>query len=236
MASCVRVVKTAFGDGLVAARDIAAGETVLTEQPAFLLLDDAPVTRPRLLAAVSGALGLAPGAEKSVLLYGGLELWLRCDAARRAVLLKIFSTPDDSEMAAFVLGVVETVRQQEEEKEQGEEDGAEVEPASARQQLAASEAQQHASKALCCWLLSSHATCCESKGETGCALYPTGKLLTVALLTMALITVALLTMPLRTMALLTYYRQLRQSRVRSQHDLPERGAARPGLSRTATYP
>ena len=77
MASCVRVVKTAFGDGLVAARDIAAGETVLTEQPAFLLLDDAPVTRPRLLAAVSGALGLAPGAEKSVLLYGGLELWLR---------------------------------------------------------------------------------------------------------------------------------------------------------------
>ena len=61
----VRVVKTAFGDGLVAARDIAAGETVLTEQPGFLLVDGAPVTRPRLLAAVSGALGLAPDAEKS---------------------------------------------------------------------------------------------------------------------------------------------------------------------------
>jgi hypothetical protein len=173
----VRVVKTAFGDGLVAARDIAAGETVLTEQPGFLLVDGAPVTRPRLLAAVSGALGLAPDAEKSLLLYGGLELWLRLDAARRAALLKIFSTPDDSDMAAFVLGVVEAVKRQEEALEeagQREDEVAEAEPTSMRQAMAASDAQQHASRALCCWLLSSHSTCCDSTGETGCALYPTG--------------------------------------------------------------
>ena len=50
----VRVVQTAFGNGLVAARDFEAGETVLTEQPGFLLVDGAPVTRPRLLSAVSG--------------------------------------------------------------------------------------------------------------------------------------------------------------------------------------
>ena len=103
----VRVVPTAFGKGLVAARDFEAGETVLAEQPGFLLVDGAPVARPRLLSAVSGALGLPPGAEKSVLLYGGLELWLRSDAAARAVLLQIFSTPDDVAMAEFMLGVVE---------------------------------------------------------------------------------------------------------------------------------
>ena len=180
MASCVRVVKTAFGDGLVAARDIGAGETVLTEQPGFLLVDNAPVTRPRLLATVSGALGLAPDAEKSLLLYGGLELWLRLDAARRVALLKIFSTPDDSEMAAFVLGVVETVTRQEEvleEEGHRQDEATEVDPTSTRQQLAASDAQQHASRALCCWLLSSHATGCDRTGETGCALYPTGSYL-----------------------------------------------------------
>ena len=103
----VRVVQSAFGKGLVAARDFEAGETVLAEQPGFLLVDGAPVTRPRLLSAVSGALGLPPDAEKSVLLYGGLELWLRSDAAARAVLLQIFSTPDDAAMAEFMLGVVE---------------------------------------------------------------------------------------------------------------------------------
>jgi len=40
----VRVVETAFGNGLVAARDFEAGETVLTEQPGFLLVDGAAVT------------------------------------------------------------------------------------------------------------------------------------------------------------------------------------------------
>ena len=176
----VRVVQTAFGNGLVAARDFEAGETVLTEQPGFLLVDGAPVTRPRLLSAVSAALGLPPDAEKSVLLYGGLELWLRSDAAARAVLLQIFSTPDDVAMADFMLGVVAAVRRQaaelEEEGEEGrrEEVAAGVEAASVSQQLAAADAQQHAARALCCWLLSSHATSCESSGESGAALYPTG--------------------------------------------------------------
>ena len=99
----VRVVQTGFGKGLVAARDFEAGETVLAEQPGFLLVDGAPVTRPRLLSAVSGALGLPPDAEKSVLLYGGLELWLRSDAAARAVLLQIFSTPDDVAVNALLV-------------------------------------------------------------------------------------------------------------------------------------
>ena len=177
----VRVVQTGFGKGLVAARDFEAGETVLTEQPGFLLVDGAPVTRPRLLSAVSAALGLPPDAEKSVLLYGGLELWLRSDAAARAVLLQIFSTPDDVAMAEFMLGVVAAVRRQaaqleEEEGEEGrrEEGAAGVEAASVSQQLAAADAQQHAARALCCWLLSSHATACESSGESGAALYPTG--------------------------------------------------------------
>ena len=136
----VRVVETAFGNGLVAARDFEAGETVLTEQPGFLLVDGAPVTRPRLLSAVSGALGLPPDAEKSVLLYGGLELWLRSDAAARAVLLQVFSTPDDVAMAEFMLGVVAAVRRQAaelEEEEEGEgrrEEGASgVEAASSRE-------------------------------------------------------------------------------------------------------
>ena len=178
----VRVVPTGFGKGLVAARDFEAGETVLAEQPGFLLVDGAPVTRPRLLSAVSGALGLPPGAEKSLLLYGGLELWLRSDAAARAVLLQIFSTPDDAAMAEFMLGVVEAVRRQAAELEEGEEGeegrrgegAAGVEAASVSQQLAAADAQQHAARALCCWLLSSHATVCESSGESGAALYPTG--------------------------------------------------------------
>lgn len=140
-----RIGPSAFGDGLYATRDLAAGETVLLENALVMLLDDVPPSMPGLLAAMSSALGLPPESDKVRLLTGGLELWLQLDMPSRAAVLRIFNTPDDSEMSVFVRGIVASVQQESEE-------------------LRACEPED-LTRALCCWLLASHGT------ATGSALY-----------------------------------------------------------------
>lgn len=153
MPAAARVAASAFGDGLFATRELAAGELVLSEQPRFLLAEAAPLQTPGLLAAVSSALGLPAGAEKTQDMSKQLELFLKLDADSRSALLNIFSTPDDTEMATFVRGIVSSVQQQ-------------VEPLRARD-------TDELTRALCCWLLASHCTSCAETGETASALFAT---------------------------------------------------------------
>eukprot|EP00966_Prymnesium_polylepis_P289230 6680743-Prymnesium_polylepis.1 len=98
-AAAVASIASPFGTGLVAAQAFAAGDTVHTEEPLFLLVDGASPAEMGLREAVGVALGLPAEADMSALLAGALALWLTSSADERAAWLGIFHTPDRPGMA-----------------------------------------------------------------------------------------------------------------------------------------
>lgn len=100
----------AYGACLLAARDFSAGEIVLAEKPSFLLNACSPSPSAGLLAAVNNATKNAGSALTSQL-AGILALWSSLPAKSRADMADgFFSTPDQSDMTAFLEGLIRDIQ------------------------------------------------------------------------------------------------------------------------------
>jgi hypothetical protein len=95
-----------------AARAFNPGDTVLQEEPAFVLPNDYQLKAGAgLLSAVCEASGMPPDAEMAIRIAAVLDIWLGASASEREALRNMFGLPDDGgPMSDFILALVTDVQ------------------------------------------------------------------------------------------------------------------------------
>lgn len=95
-----------------AARAFAPGDTVLKEEPAFLLRNDYELKAGAgLQSSVSQASGMPLDAEMVIRIAAVLDIWLSASASEREALHSMFGLPDDGgPMAEFIRDLVRGVQ------------------------------------------------------------------------------------------------------------------------------
>jgi hypothetical protein len=91
-----------------AARAFDPGDTVLQEEPAFVLPNDYQLKAGAgLLSAVCEASGMPPDAEMAIRIAAVLDIWLCASVPERDALHDMFGLPDDGgPMSDFVLALI----------------------------------------------------------------------------------------------------------------------------------